>query len=119
MDSDPIDAYAGLTTCPVCGCLDRKGTYRCHECGTFHAGSIMEEREAPESPIVEEKEPLDPSIYSLGPGAVLPEESFEESDDVKSWEGGSTDFSFEDDDEPVALIEPSDSLEVEIVHDED
>ena len=54
MDSDPIDAYAGLTTCPVCGCLDRKGIYRCHECGTFHAGSIMEEREPPVAVVVEE-----------------------------------------------------------------
>lgn len=119
MDSDPIDAYAGLTTCPVCGCLDRKGIYRCHECGTFHAGSIMEEREPPVAVVVEEKEPIDPSIYSLGPGAVLPEESFEESEDVKSWEGGSTDFSFEDDDEPPVKIDDVKVLEVDIIHDED
>jgi len=119
MDSDPIDAYAGLTMCPVCGCLDRKGIYRCHECGTFHAGSIMEEREPPVAVVVEEKEPIDPSIYSLGPGAVLPEESFEESEDVKSWEGGSTDFSFEDDDEPPVKIDDVKVLEVDIIHDED
>jgi hypothetical protein len=119
MDSDPINAYTGLCTCPVCGCLDRKGVYRCHECGTFHAGSIMEEREPPEVAVPEKKEPLDPSIYSLGPGAPLPEESFEESEDVTSWEGGSTDFSFEDDDEPPALISKSDSLAVDVLHDED
>lgn len=119
MNSDPIEAYVGLTTCPVCGCLDRKGTYRCHECGTFHAGSIMEEREPPAEVIVEEKEPLDPSIYSLGPGAVLPEESFEESEDVKSWEGGSTDFSFDDDDEPPIKVSKPAELQVDVLHDED
>ena len=79
----------------------------------------MEEREPPVAVVVEEKEPIDPSIYSLGPGAVLPEESFEESEDVKSWEGGSTDFSFEDDDEPPVKIEDVKSLEVDIIHDED
>ena len=69
----------------------------------------MEEREAP--PPSEQREleaaapPLDPSVYSLGPNASIPEESFDESDDVRSWEGGSTDFTFdEDDDPPVAHI---------------
>ena len=107
--SDPLERLNGLAVCPVCGCFDRKGMYRCSECGTFHAGGIMEEREAP--PPSEQREleaaatPLDPSVYSLGPNASIPEESFDESDDVRSWEGGSTDFTFdEDDDPPVAQI---------------
>ncbi|MEC9211875.1 MAG: hypothetical protein VYD44_03255 [Candidatus Thermoplasmatota archaeon] len=107
--SDPLDRLNGLAVCPVCGCFDRKGMYRCSECGTFHAGGIMEEREAPLPSEQRELEaaapPLDPSVYSLGPNASIPEESFDESDDVRSWEGGSTDFTFdEDDDPPVAHI---------------
>ena len=114
--SDPLDRLNGLAVCPVCGCFDRKGMYRCSECGTFHAGGIMEEREAP--PPSEQREleaaatPLDPSVYSLGPNASIPEESFDESDDVRSWEGGSTDFTFDEDDEPpvaqITLPEPED-----------
>ena len=114
--SDPLDRLNGLAVCPVCGCFDRKGMYRCSECGTFHAGGIMEEREAP--PPSEQREleaaapPLDPSVYSLGPNASIPEESFDESDDVRSWEGGSTDFTFDEDDDPpvahITLPEPED-----------
>ncbi len=114
--SDPLERLNGLAVCPVCGCFDRKGMYRCSECGTFHAGGIMEEREAP--PPSEQREleaaatPLDPSVYSLGPNASIPEESFDESDDVRSWEGGSTDFTFDEDDDPpvahITLPEPED-----------
>ena len=120
--SDPLERLNGLAVCPVCGCFDRKGMYRCSECGTFHAGGIMEEREAP--PPSEQREleaaatPLDPSVYSLGPNASIPEESFDESDDVRSWEGGSTDFTFDEDEDPpvahITLPEPED-----IVSDED
>ena len=120
--SDPLDRLNGLAVCPVCGCFDRKGMYRCSECGTFHAGGIMEEREAP--PPSEQREleaaapPLDPSVYSLGPNASIPEESFDESDDVRSWEGGSTDFTFDEDDDPpvaqITLPEPED-----VAYDED
>ena len=117
MDTDPLRRFKGLTSCPVCGCLDRPGMYRCAECGTFHAGSIMVERAPPtqeEQRMIESTE-IDPSIYSLGPNAAIPEETFDETDDVRSWDGGSTDFSFEDD-EPeqtvvkpiVGLIEPED-----------
>jgi hypothetical protein len=117
---DPIRAFAGLVTCPVCGCLDRKGVYRCPECGTFHAGSIMEERDAPAPTQVMEREaePLDPSVYSLGPNAPIPEEMFEESEDVKSWEGGSSDFTFdESEDLPVHIEEKLPP--VETIGDED
>ena len=83
--------------------------YRCSECGTFHAGGIMEEREPPSPTDVREAataQPIDPSIYSVGPNATIPDESFDESEDVRSWDGGSTDFTFDDaDDAPVAKIE--------------
>ena len=69
----------------------------------------MEEREAP--PPAEQKDiqdnlhVVDPSVYSVGPNASIPEESFDESDDVRSWNGGSTDFTFDEGDEsPVAKL---------------
>jgi len=49
---------------------------------------------------------IDPSIYSLGPNAAIPEETFDETDDVRSWDGGSTDFSFEDDEPERAITKP-------------
>tara|TARA_A200000159_G_scaffold49346_1_gene45551 strand:+ start:194 stop:565 length:372 start_codon:yes stop_codon:yes gene_type:complete len=106
---DPLQQLSGLAVCPVCGCFDRKGMYRCSECGTFHAGGIMEEREAPpvsEQKDIQENQPvLDPSVYSVGPNASIPEESFDESDDVRSWDGGSTDFTFDESDEaPLAKL---------------
>nr|ADD92943.1 hypothetical protein [uncultured archaeon MedDCM-OCT-S04-C14] len=69
----------------------------------------MEEREAPppsEQKDLQENQPvLDPSVYSVGPNASIPEESFDESDDVRSWDGGSTDFTFDESDEtPVAKL---------------
>ncbi len=106
---DPLDQLSGYAVCPVCGCFDRKGMYRCSECGTFHAGGIMEEREAPSAAEVREStvvQTIDPSIYSVGPNATIPDESFDESEDVRSWDGGSTDFTFdESEDAPVAKIE--------------
>ena len=82
----------------------------------------MEEREAPppsEQKDLQENQPvLDPSVYSVGPNASIPEESFDESDDVRSWEGGSTDFTFDEIDEaPVAKLSLPD-VEV-IANDED
>ena len=67
----------------------------------------MEEREAPPpSQQVEiAVEPVDPSVYSVGPNAVIPEESFDETDDVRQWDGGTSDFTVDDVDSPVLLIE--------------
>ena len=69
----------------------------------------MEEREAPTAAEVREStvvQTIDPSIYSVGPNATIPDESFDESEDVRSWDGGSTDFTFdESEDAPVAKIE--------------
>ena len=70
----------------------------------------MEDREPPTpseqlSQQQESNPPLDPSVYSLGPNASIPDETFDESEDVRHWDGGSTDFTFEDDDPPVAKME--------------
>jgi len=122
MVEDQLRQFIGIAACTVCGCLERKGTSRCPECGTFHSGAIMEEREAPSpSELNDEDRPeLDPRNYSLGPNHDAPEESFEQSDDVKSWDGGSSDFTFEDDDEPIMIEnEASEVPEPEIISDED
>ena len=52
----------------------------------------MEDREPPspaEQQAIQESTalPLDPSVYSLGPNAPIPEESFDESEDVRRWDG--------------------------------
>ena len=71
----------------------------------------MEDREppAPSEQLLLQQEsnpPLDPSVYSLGPNAAIPDETFDESEDVRPWDGGSTDFTFDDDDDdaPVAKM---------------
>ena len=99
---DPLTQFKGMAICPQCGCLDRKGTIRCTECGTFHSGAILEERSAPAQPLSSKREhlPLDPSAYSLGPGGKIPDESFDESEDVKTWDGGSSNFIIEEDSLP-------------------
>ena len=120
--TDPLERLNGLAVCPVCGCFDRRGMYRCSECGTFHAGAIMEDREppAPSEQLLlqqESNQPLDPSVYSLGPNAAIPEETFDESEDVRHWDGGSTDFTFEDDDPPVAKMELPAAEDIHAVED--
>jgi hypothetical protein len=51
---------------------------------------------------------VDPVAYSLTPGIdQIPVESFEESDSVTSWEGGSTDFTVDEEDErPMSRVDP-------------
>ena len=56
-------APSPLSYCPVCGCLSPAGVIRCPECSTFHAGTYMEEREAPTHPTPARA--IDPSHYSL------------------------------------------------------
>ena len=79
----------------------------------------MEEREPPppgSAPPPTEGTPLDPAIYSLGPNAAIPEESFDETEDVRAWNGGSSDFSLEEDEvispvQPETRLPPSEVLE--------
>ena len=101
--ADPLGDLASASYCPVCGCLSPAGVIRCPECSTFHAGTYMEEREAPKQPTPARA--IDPSHYSLSGDAGPDGESFEESEDIRSWEGGNTDFSFDDEDEPPTKLE--------------
>ena len=65
----------------------------------------MEQRDAPvRNQPVPRKMVLDPSAYSMTGNADIPEETFEESDEITEWKGGSSTFSIEDDDEPVSLV---------------
>ncbi len=66
----------------------------------------MEQRDAPvRNQPIPKKMILDPSAYSMTGNADIPEETFEESDEITEWKGGSSTFSIEDDDdEPVSLV---------------
>lgn len=108
-DVDPLSALKGYATCPVCGCIEQIGSVRCSECGTFHSGVHLEERAAPLPSEVIEKEVIDPSVYSLSDDRAIPEEDFEESEEISTWSGGSTDFTMnEEDEKPLAKIDPDD-----------
>ena len=107
MEADPLRTYADLAACPTCGCLERKGTVRCGECGTFHSGIHMEERVVDTTAPPVERAPIDPTAYSLSGSQEAPEELFEETEDLVSWEGGSSDFTMEDVDEPpLSRVDP-------------
>ena len=49
----------------------------------------------------------------MGPNQEIIEEEFEQSEDVKSWEGGSTDFSFDDDSDEAVSSNSSNELKTE------
>ena len=100
--SDPLDALVGKESCPVCGTLTQVGTARCPECGTFHSGIHLEEREAPSPEERTSQRELDPSDYSMNPKTAIAHEDFEgDESTIRNWSGGSTDFSFVDEEPPV------------------
>ena len=106
-EGDPLATLKGYASCPVCGCIEQTGSVRCSECGTFHSGIHLEERAAPPASEVVEREVIDPSIYSLSDNHAIPDEEFEESEEISSWSGGSTDFTMNDEEEkPLAKIDP-------------
>ena len=108
MSTDPLNALRGTAFCPVCGCIGKSGSVSCAECRTFHSSAHLEEREAPPPSQEAPTQLVDPVAYSLTPGAdQIPVESFEESDSVISWEGGSTDFTVDEEDErPMSRVDP-------------
>ena len=99
MTKDNLRLFVGKAICPSCGCIDNTGSFRCVGCGAFHSTAHLVEREVPPPEQREFIEQIvDPMAYSIGPNQKIIEESFEQTDDVKSWDGGSTDFSFAEDD---------------------
>ena len=108
---DVLDVLNGKVACPVCGCIEQKGSIRCSECGTFHSGIHLEERDAPPPGIVNEREVIDPTVYSLSGNHAIPEEEFQEVEEIAYWEGGSTDFTVEEDERPLSKVDP-DELDI-------
>ena len=106
MALDALDLFKNMAECPVCGCIERKGSFRCLGCGAFHSTAHLVDRDAPKpEEIPRDDVEIDPLAYSMGPNQKIIEEEFEQSEDVVSWEGGSTDFSFDGDDDksPIKL----------------
>lgn len=96
---DKLDRLAGKEACPVCGTIASVGTARCPECGTFHSGVHLEERQPPSPEERPVERDINPSDYSIDPSSAIAVEEFDSDDSsVKKWSGGSSDFSFEDDD---------------------
>ena len=69
----------------------------------------MEQRDAPvRNQPVPKKMILDPSAYSMTGNAEIPEETFDESDEITEWKGGSSTFSIDEDDyddEQVSMVD--------------
>jgi hypothetical protein len=65
----------------------------------------MEERKAPDPSERLEQREIDPSAYSLSSNAKMIDESFDETNEIKSWTGGNTDFSDLEADELVSANE--------------
>ncbi len=112
MPVDALKKFSDKVICPVCGCIDVKGSFRCLGCGTFHSGAHLTEREAPEPDQQLEPNPVDPSAYSIGPDSKIMEESFEQSEEVTQWSGGSTDFSMGQDDYEVEESRKEDKFKI-------
>lgn len=105
MTSDPLFSLLSAVRCPSCGTLEAKGTFKCPECGLFHSVLPMEERKAPDPSERLEQREIDPSAYSLSSNAKMIDESFDETNEIKSWTGGNTDFSDLEADELVSANE--------------
>ena len=118
MSDDKLSILSGKQSCPVCGSISPKGSSRCHECGTFHSGLHLEERTAPTPEERVAARQVDPSEYSMNPNSAIMDEQFESDDEaVKSWSGGSTDFSFVDEDKKIVKSENDISIpESEEIH---
>ena len=115
--TDELDILIGKEYCPVCASIYQKNTQRCPECGTFHSGVHLEDREPPTPEERVAAREVEPTDYSINPNAAITDEEFDSDDSsVKNWTGGSTDFSFVDE-EPIAK-ENQKSTNAEIIPDE-
>ncbi len=96
MSEPTLNVFNAIECCPDCGCLTKKGTLRCPECGLFHYDiTSLPERDPP--PISSNeviKQDLDPSLYSLNPNLNVPlQDDSEEHEDVTvDWTDSTTDF---------------------------
>ena len=93
LSSDPLFTLLSSVRCPSCGTIESKGTSKCPECGLFHSALPLEDRKVPDSSERPPPREIDPSAYSLSASAKLVSESFDETNEIRSWTGGNTDFS--------------------------
>ena len=105
MKEDPLDLFQDKEICPTCSAIHPKNVSRCPECGIFHDAEIFAERTQVHVPrkTTTKVKPVDPGMYSLNPHSEIPDDGLEEieiEDNTISWSGGSTDFSF-DEEEPL------------------
>ncbi|MFL2977130.1 MAG: hypothetical protein ACJZ49_06260 [Candidatus Thalassarchaeaceae archaeon] len=97
-----LPVYSDLESCPDCGAISRNDTVRCPECGRFNTSIHLREEatveQARQEASARSVESVDPSFYSLNPDSSIEVESDQLDDEEVSrpWEGGSTDFRFEE-----------------------
>ena len=117
--TDPLQTFIRSVRCPSCGTIELDGTFKCPECGLFHATLPMEERKAPEpGQRIQERE-IDPTAYSLSGSALPLDEEFQQTDEIQTWAGGNTDFSNLSDDEPLSVIEKKKvNPDIELIHED-
>ena len=78
----------------------------------------MEERKPPTASERVQPREIDPSAYSLSSSSKLVSESFDETNEIQSWQGGNTDFSDLGAEEPPAKIDKIQSTDIELIHDD-
>tara|TARA_B100001996_G_scaffold62673_1_gene44910 strand:- start:762 stop:1073 length:312 start_codon:yes stop_codon:yes gene_type:complete len=101
MDDTSFPIYSDLESCPDCGTISSKNTVRCPECGRFntsiHVRDEVTVEQARHEASTRSIESTDPSFYSLNPNVSIDVQSDEDEEEVsRPWEGGSTDFRFEE-----------------------
>ena len=98
---DRLDVLVGKESCPVCGSISQKGTARCLVRHSIQEYTSKKKPPPPEERVVNRN--LDPTAsMNL---MLLANEEFEGDDSsVKNWKGGSTDFSFIDEEAPLSKV---------------
>ena len=117
--TDLLQVFIRSVRCPSCGTIEHQGTFKCPECGLFHASVPLEDRKAPDpGQRIQERE-VDPSAYSLSSSSMPLDEEFQQTDEIQTWSGGNTDFSILDEDTPLAKI-PLENLDkdVDVIHED-
>ncbi len=117
--TDSLQIFSRVVRCPSCGTIELKGTFKCPECGLFHASLPMEERKAPEPGQRVQERDIDPSAYSLSSNSMPLDEEFQQTDEIQSWSGGNTDFSNLGEEEPISRIKNElKESDAELIHED-
>lgn len=118
--TDLLQIFIRSVRCPSCGTIENKGTFKCPECGLFHASIPTEERKAPGPDERVQERQIDPSAYSLSSSSTPLDEEFQQTDEIQTWAGGNTDFSMLDgEDKPLAKISDKTSISnVDLIHED-